>query len=57
MHQVVWTDEHGKHHELECDGADCRDLFRIVVAAAIRGKCQDVLLIDPSGNFLDTWGT
>lgn len=57
MHKVVWTDKNGQSHALECDRADARDLFRIVVTSAIRGNATDVLLVAPDGNYVDTWGT
>lgn len=57
MYRVAWTDAKGRPTEITSDLSDARQLFAIIVRAAIRGQAADVLLISPDGNFVDTWGT
>lgn len=57
-YRVTWTDaKNGGQHEYRGDQSDCRQVFPMIVRAAIRGEYSDVILWDPNGNAMDTWGT
>lgn len=58
MHKVTWTDAMGNACHVEGDFEVCKDVFRTLISQAIGGELDsDILLTDPRGNCVDSWGT